>query len=226
MRNRNFDGGQPFRNYIIRYIEKILDAGRRMHDLLWDIRLGINTREIVSRTDCTSQNKDARKCCPSPYFRLHQIFNRISINEGDIFADYGCGVGRVVCFAARLPFAKVYGVELYPDIALVARRNAQKVRNRQATVEIIEGDVLDFNCQDVTIFFFYDPFEDQTIQNVLERIHSTLLKNPCHTQIVYYGESERRSLFDNMSWLEEKEGLRIRKMVRARDIVRFYQSTI
>lgn len=204
----------------------MLERGRLIHDLLWEIRLNINTREIIKRKDCVSQNKDARFCTPCPYFRLHQIFRRFSINETDVFADYGCGLGRTVCVAARLPFVKVYGVELYPDIALVARRNAQKVRNRQATVEIIEGDVLDFNCQDVTIFFLYDPFGEQTIQDVLERIHSTLSKNPRCVKIIYFGESGRRTLLDNTSWLKKAEGLSIRKIIRARDIVRFYQSTI
>jgi len=160
------------------YIEKTFELVGRMHDLLWDIRLDINTRQIIRREDCVSRNRDARRCCPSPYFRLQQIFKRISISESDVFADYGCGTGRVVCFAAHLPLKKVYGIELLPDMALIARRNAQKMRGCRATVEIIEGDVLNFDCQNVTIFFFFDPFGEETIQNVLDRIHNNLLKNP------------------------------------------------
>ena len=227
MRNRNFDGGQPFRDHITRYVEKILNAGRRMHDVLWDIKLGINTRKVVSRTDCISQNKDAIKCCPSPYFRLHQVFNRISIDEEDVFADYGCGVGRVVCTAGRLSFTKVYGIELYPDIAIIAKKNAQQVRGSKAIIEIIEGDVLNFDCKDVTVFFFYDPFGARTMHGVLTLIHDTLLKNPRHIQLVYYGSLPTwETLLDSTSWLQKRTDLSIRKLTRGRDLVRFYEHTV
>ncbi len=209
------------------YIEKTFELVRRMHDLLWDIRLNVNTRVVVRRKDSNSLNRDARWCQPSPYFRLQQIFKRISFSDTDVFADYGCGVGRVVCFAAHLPLAKSYGIELLSDMALIARRNAKRMRKRKATVEIIEGDALKFDCEDVTIFFFFDPFGEKTLQDVLSRIHATLLKKPRHVRMIYFGSDPlRESMFDKTGWLHKREDLSIRKITRDKDLVRFYESAI
>jgi SAM-dependent methyltransferase len=200
---------------------------RRMHDLLWDMRLNINTREIVKRQDCTSWNRDARWCRPSPYFRLQQIFKRISISDTDVFADCGCGSGRVACFAAHLTFKKVYGIELLSDIALAARRNAQKMRKCKAIIEIIEGDILNFDCKDVTIFFFYDPFGEKTMQDFLKRIQATLLESPRPVRLIYYGSLPAwEVMLDNTSWLHKREDLSIKKLTRGQDLVRFYEGTI
>lgn len=170
-------------------IMNIMRFGRRMHDLFWDIRLNIiSTCRRVKKKGIISYNQD---CVPTPYFLLLRIMKKISIKETDVFADYGCGAGRVVCFAARFPFKKVYGIELYSDIAAVAKRNSQRLRKPKASIEIIGGcDVLDFDCRDVTYFFFFNPFGEVTIRGVLKRIHTSLLENPRHIQMIYFNPKQ------------------------------------
>lgn len=209
----------------MKYIIAILRQIRGMCDLLWDFRLNINTCGIIIREDSTSRNRDAQKYEPSSYLRLYQIFKRIPVRDTDVIADYGCGRGRTVCFAARLLVKKVYGIELYPDIALTARRNAQTVRNRKAEVEIIEGDVLNFHCGDVTIFFFYNPFGPQTMQDVLNRIHTTLSENPRNILVILFSpQIPVLVAFDKFGWLHQREDLRIGKA--GKPAVLFYENMI
>lgn len=206
--------------YSVIYTVKMLRLIRQMHDLLWDARLHINTCRIIRRNDSISERRDARGCVPTPYFRLHMVFKRLRISNKDVFADYGCGTGRVVCVAARLPFKKVYGIELFPDIALVARRNSKNVRNRQAPVEIIVGDVWNFDCKDITVFFLYDPFGQRTMQDVLLRIHTSLLRNPRNVRIIYF-DPKYVALLNRCSWLKEREDLCFRI---GKHTVIFYES--
>jgi hypothetical protein len=74
--------------------------GRRTHDLFWDMRLNISTRKQVEKKDVFSSNKDSLNYAPTGYFLLQRVMKKLSIKKTDVFADYGCGMGRVVCFAA------------------------------------------------------------------------------------------------------------------------------
>jgi SAM-dependent methyltransferase len=157
--------------------------------------------------DNFSTNRDAVGCIPTGYFLLQRIMKKISITETDVFADYGCGSGRAVCFAARFPFKKVYGIELYPDIAAVAKRNSQKLRKPKAIIEIIGGcDVLDFDCKEVTYFFFFNPFGETTMLGVLKQIHTSLSENRRHIQLIYFNP-KREAIFDECNWLRKREDL-------------------
>ena len=185
----------------------IMRFGRRSHDLFWDMKLNISTRKRVAKKDVISLNKDGVSCAPTGYFLLQKIMKKLSIKETDVFADYGCGMGRVTCFAARFPFKKVYGIELYSDIATVAKRNSQILRNPKASIEIIGGfDVLDFDCKEITHFFFFNPFGETTMLGVLKRIHTSLSENRRHIQLIYFNP-KREVLFDECHWLRKREDL-------------------
>ncbi len=55
--------------------------------------------------------------------------------------DVGCGVGAAgLCLAARLPDVAVTGLEVQPDYAALARRNA---RDNALDFDVIEGDLAD-----------------------------------------------------------------------------------
>lgn len=185
----------------------IMRFGRRLHDLFWDTKLNISTRKQVAKKDVISLNKDGLGYAPTGYFLLQRIMKKLSIKETDVFADYGCGMGRVTCFAARFPFKKVYGIELYSDIAAVAKRNSQTLRNPKASIEIIGGcDVLDFDCKEVTCFFFFNPFGEVTMRGVLNRIHKSLLENPRHIQMIFFN-LQQAAIFDEYNWLRKREDL-------------------
>jgi SAM-dependent methyltransferase len=203
-------------------IMNIMRFGRRMHDSFWDMRLNISSCRQVEKKDVISSNKDGFNYAPTGYFLLQRIMKKISIKETDVFADYGCGIGRVVCFAARFPFKKVYGIELYSDIAAVAKRNSQRLRKPKASIEIIGGcDVLDFDCKDVTYFFFFNPFGEATMRGVLKRIHASLLENPRHIQMIYFNP-KKAAIFDECNWLKKREDSSIRTW--GGHVVLFYEN--
>lgn len=57
--------------------------------------------------------------------------------------DVGTGVGAAaLCFARRVPGARVTGLELQPDLVRLARENAA-LNDMQDRVSIVEGDILE-----------------------------------------------------------------------------------
>lgn len=205
----------------MKFIINLLRAGRRLHDLFWDMRLNINTRGRIEQRDYPSFQRDSNAVDSSAYNILNKIFKKITIQKTDILADYGCGKGRVVCVASRLPFKKVYGIELHPDVAEVAKLNSEKVRKRQESIEIIVKNVLEFDCANVTVFFFFNPFGEKTMREVLNLIHTSLLKNPRHIQIIYFNP-EQAPLLDGCNWLIKREELCHTR--RGKHIVEFYEN--
>ena len=49
---------------------------------------------------------------PSSWLPLRWGLRRVHPGPDDVLVDFGCGKGRVICEAARRPFARVIGVEI------------------------------------------------------------------------------------------------------------------
>jgi tRNA1(Val) A37 N6-methylase TrmN6 len=62
---------------------------------------------------------------------------------GESIVDLGCGVGTAaLCLARRVPGVRCIGIDLQPDLAMLANRNAQE--NKLADrVRFLAGDILD-----------------------------------------------------------------------------------
>lgn len=59
------------------------------------------------------------------------------VRAGESVLDAGCGVGvAALCLLARVPGARVAGVEIQPQMAALARRNGGEA------LEVLEGDLL------------------------------------------------------------------------------------
>jgi SAM-dependent methyltransferase len=202
----------------------LLRGGRRLHDLVYDLSLNVRTSKKVSREDNISLNRDASECVPTSYFLLRTIFNKLRVNSDDVFSDYGCGTGRAVCFAARFPFKKVYGIELHEDIAAIAEENSRKLRGPKANIEIRAGcDVVNFDPQDVTHFFFFNPFGEATMSGVLGKMRSSLLASPRRIMILYFNP-QQASVLKKCQWLKERTDLSFE--TSGGHQVLFYENTV
>lgn len=66
----------------------------------------------------------------------------VPAREGELVLDLGCGVGAAsLCLLARVPGARVTGLELQPEVAALARLNAER-NGRTACFSVLEGDIL------------------------------------------------------------------------------------
>lgn len=85
--------------------------------------------------------------------------------EGYSFVDVGAGKGRALFLAAELPFRKIIGVELNPDLARIAQRNLAQWRhvaraNSEKRIRIIPRDALEFRWPRTPLLvYLYNPFD-------------------------------------------------------------------
>lgn len=104
------------------------------------------------------------------------------INQNDVFADIGCGQGRVLNWLLLNGFRnKIYGVEYESDIAEGLIKRLAKFNN----VKILVGDALQLEFADATFFYMANPFDEE-----LTRRFKNKLKNMASSDhpltIIYY----------------------------------------
>jgi SAM-dependent methyltransferase len=138
--------------------------------------------------DPTHSHPDRVAYQPSGWRYLRRGLSGRHITPDDVFADFGCGKGRVLCQAARYPFRRVIGVELSEPLVGIARSNVERNRRRFSCgdVELVSADVLDFEIpDDLTVAYFYQPFCGRTFETVIDRLVDSIERIPRRLTIVY-----------------------------------------
>jgi len=168
-------------------------ALNELYDRMWDARLGIST----IGTDFG----------PTPYRLITNVFERLQLDADDHLIDFGSGRGRVVCYAARYPVARVAGVEIDEIAVTDARRNIARLRQRAARdVSVSLGSAGDFDCANGTVFYFANPFEETVFEKVLSNVRAAIGSRTNKARIVYYNPM-RRTVLDSLDWLAPPEVL-------------------
>ena len=149
----------------------------------------------------TSRFNDSYPNIPVSWMALRTFVDRTRLRPHDVFYDIGCGSGRVLCFVAGTRLMKCVGVELSADFAAKAGANARSLRGRVSPIEIRVGDAAEMDYTDGTVFFLFNPFGRETLQNVLERIRETLSGHPRPVRFIYVSPVHRAA-FESSGWLE------------------------
>jgi SAM-dependent methyltransferase len=190
------------------------DLGHRLRagpNHLWqrinDWRLGIDTSDDPNAQTDEFQHQGAEDYRShyqaANYLYLERIARLITRNAQQplVFYDIGCGKGRAVCVMARHTFGKVVGVDYQETLCKMARHNAQQLRGRVATVQIVRADAASLDYSDGHVFFFFNPFGPPTMRAVLESIERSLLRAPRPVTVIYYNAVHEAVLRD-CPWLE------------------------
>jgi SAM-dependent methyltransferase len=121
------------------------------------------------------------------------------------FLDLGCGKGRAILLASEFRFREVVGVELNPEMAAIADRNAQLWKRAHASdptaerispLRVIEDDALNITLPSrPTLLFLFHPFEDPVLKPLLQRIETAFARRPGELDILYVN-AEHGDLLD------------------------------
>ena len=134
------------------------------------------------------------------YLNVRRLLRVVEPGPQDVFCDLGCGMGRILCVAARKRLRKCIGVELMEPLCEIARRNAASQRGRKAPIEIVCGDAATVDLSEGTIYFMFNPFGAETLRDTLENIRGSLSQKPRAIKIVYYN-SQYQSVLGALGWL-------------------------
>ncbi|MDX6662735.1 MAG: hypothetical protein QOG09_837 [Solirubrobacterales bacterium] len=126
-------------------------------------------------------------------FFLRRALRAYEIGPADVFVDLGSGKGRIVCLAARYPFARVIGVELSGELSRIAQHNLETRRQRLACqrVELVTADLTAYEIpDDATFLYMFNPVDGPLFSAMLANIIASLDRRPRALRLIYVAPAE------------------------------------
>jgi hypothetical protein len=115
----------------------------------------------------------------APFHEVREIFRAISPQPHEVFCDAGAGYGHVVFYGASVAACRFRAVEILPVRCAAMRRTAQRLG--VDGVEIVEGDALTQNYEDVSYLLLNSPFFPDVAAQFIDKLKISL--NPLTTVI-------------------------------------------
>jgi hypothetical protein len=92
----------------------------------------------------------------TPFHESREIFRAIQPQPEEVFCDAGAGYGHIVFYGASVTACRFRAIELLPVRCAAMRRTAQQLG--LTNVDIVEGDALTQNYDDVSYLLLNSPF--------------------------------------------------------------------
>jgi len=183
--------------------QKMRAIPRICYGKIGDRARGIKTEgwyRLSQEDRAAMQYSDGNMYQPTSYRMLRKLFREVPIQEDDVFVDLGCGKGRVVAFVAQeLHIKEALGIEVVPELALIAQENIERI-NAASPASIIREDAAKADLSQGTLFFFYEPFGRQSMERILEKIRNSAEMNPRTIRILCVNLNAK-DLLDGARWL-------------------------
>ncbi|MGN6196222.1 MAG: class I SAM-dependent methyltransferase [Ginsengibacter sp.] len=150
------------------------------------------------------------------YFIIEKAFEFLrNENANHNIVDFGCGKGRVLIVAAFYGFKKITGIDFAESLCREAELNIEKIKRLfpKTDFEIVCDDAVNYSIEnDSNVFFFFNPFDEivmlQIVKNILSSFKKTARKiyivyvNPLHKEIFLSAGFEEEYFFRKMQYLE------------------------
>ncbi|MGN6250011.1 MAG: hypothetical protein ACTHNG_16780 [Ginsengibacter sp.] len=125
----------------------------------------------------------------SSYYLIEKAFSFFEneIKDG-AFVDFGCGKGRVLIMAAHFGFKKINGIEFSQKLCVDAEANVDQVEALFANTvfKILNEDAAGYRIEnDQNFFFFFNPFDEVVMLEVVKNILLSLKQNPRKIFVIY-----------------------------------------
>jgi predicted RNA methylase len=173
----------------------------------WDEINGVRTSGLVAGRHLKSGHAHDRHAtayygiAPSVFHSLVKRWNRTgpagSLEE-TTFVDIGAGMGRVVLLAAEMPFRRVIGVELHPELFRTARRNVaiwNKAGRALVPVQLVVGDAVEFVFPPgPCVAFLFNPFGATVMRRWLRVMAKAFADRPGELDILLVNNEQEGEL--------------------------------
>lgn len=114
---------------------------------------------------------------PTPNDLVVKMLETAKVNPSDVVYDLGAGDGKIPIQAARQFGARAVGIEFNPDMANLARQNAQRA-NVSDKVTIVTGDIFEEDFSNATVVTLY------LLTTLNMRLKPTILEMKPGTRVV------------------------------------------
>jgi SAM-dependent methyltransferase len=172
-------------------------AWQKLSSVFTERWLGIQTTDRVE-----ALTDEGIHYTPLPYVMITRMFEVLNPGKDDVFLDIGCGKGRVLCCASRLPMKRVIGIEQNGALLEVARKNVDNLRGANAPVDLICTSAETYSYDDATIVYLYNPFNERITHVTIDRLHASIKQKPRRLRIVY-ANPVHENVFTESGWLQK-----------------------
>lgn len=124
-------------------------------------------------------------------FAIETLLDGLGIDyTASVFVDLGAGKGRVVMIASKLPFRRLIGVEISPDLAKQALHNFvqfERAGGNARERSMVIGDCAAYEFpHEPLVIFLYNPFGAKIMTQVIENLLQSLARAPRRVNVVYF----------------------------------------
>jgi SAM-dependent methyltransferase len=107
----------------------------------------------------------------TPFHEVREIFRAIDPKPDELFCDAGAGYGHVVFYGAYVTACRFRAIEILPVRCTAMRRTAQHLGLNN--VEVVEGDALTQNYDDVSYLLLNSPFFPEIAAQFIGKLTSS-----------------------------------------------------
>jgi precorrin-6B methylase 2 len=104
----------------------------------------------------------------TPFHEIREIFRAIRPKPHEVFCDAGAGYGHVVFYGACVVACRFRSIEILPVRCAAMRRSAQRLG--LTNVDIVEGDALTQNYEDVSYLLLNNPFFPEVAAQFIDKL--------------------------------------------------------
>ena len=139
------------------------------------------------------------------YFLLEKMFEFLhQESSAKKIIDFGCGKGRILAVAAFYGFNEIKGVEISDELATDAEQNINLIKPNYPLTkfEIVKQNAADYLIDDtISVFFFFNPFDEVIMLQVVKNILNSLKKNDREIFIGYINPVHKE-IFQSAGFIE------------------------
>jgi SAM-dependent methyltransferase len=131
------------------------------------LHMGMRIDQVIPLQELGLDPRLAHEHAPTnDYLELWRLLKEDHVDDRSI-VDLGCGSGAALCLFSKMPFSRIWGVELNPNLARTAAANFSK----DPRVVIECGDARQFQHR-ADIVYLFNPFPWMVLEEALRRLTS------------------------------------------------------
>jgi SAM-dependent methyltransferase len=161
------------------------------HEIKGERKYGINTTGFSGLQKLKANGIDTSHATiymPVSYYLLSKAFKHYPKAAKNNFVDIGSGKGRALCVAAAKGFNKVSGVDISADLCADAVVNLEHTKKIYPLLEytLQTMDAVNYKIpDDADCIFFFNPFDEIIMKQVVYNIQNSLRQFPRNMVIIY-----------------------------------------
>lgn len=158
-------------------------AVKRRLNIWTDERAGLDFLRVTQPRELGFDENVVHRGSPSGNKYLHDLLGDLGIRPDDAVLDVGCAKGSAMRTMLDFPFERVDGVEISAQLAAIASTNFERLGTRNARVFC--ANAVDFEAYGrYNVFYFYNPFPDEVMRQVLAQLQRQL--DPAREALIIY----------------------------------------